>query len=273
MVEFTDEKITEHIVRIRAKDTDVCQYLIGGADSALLVDTGYGIGDLKGYVESLCCLPYSVLITHGHVDHASGAGQFEKVYMSARDLPVCRERTTFAARHQSLRGKSSSEQVPESEWIAPKVDGYLPLEEGDVFHLGGIDIEAIAVPGHTPGMRVLLDRQERIAFFGDACGVFTMLLRSEASSVAEYRESLGHLKSYENRYDRVLRQHGTCESAKSVLEENMALCDAVLAGLDDHVPFEWLGIKGFLAKAVDPKTYQRADGGSGNLAYREDHIR
>lgn len=228
---------------------------------------------MRGYVESLCTLPYSVLITHGHVDHASGAGQFDKVYMSRRDLPVCRERTSFAARHQSLKGKSSLEQVPEDEWIAPKTDGYLSLEEGDAFSLGGIDIEAIAVPGHTPGMTVLLDKQERIAFFGDACGVFTMLLRPESSSVAEYRKSLEHLQCYEDKYDRVLRQHGSCESAKSILEENMALCDAVLAGRDDHLPFEWLGIRGFLAKAVDPKTYQRVDGGSGNLAYRADHIR
>lgn len=272
MVIFENEKVTSHITRVRAKGTDVCQYLIEGADGALLVDTGYGIGDLRSYIEQLTDKPYEVVITHGHVDHASGAGQFEKVYLSSADLPVVSERTTFAARHQSLAGKSELDKVPESEWIEPKVCGYFSLEEGQVFHLGGIDIETILVPGHTPGMMVLLDVQERIAFFGDACGVFTMLLRSEASSVHDYRQSLAHLKKYEDRYDRVLRQHGTCESDKSVLEENMALCDAVLSGKDDHVPFEWLGIKGYLAKRVDPATYKRVDGGAGNLAYRSDNI-
>ncbi len=272
MVVFESEQVTRHIVRVRAKGTDVCQYLIEGTERALLVDTGYGIGDLRSYIEQLTHKPYEVVITHGHVDHASGAGQFDRVYLSSYDLPVVRERTTFAARHQSLSGKSGLEKIPESEWTEPKADGYLPLEEGQVFHLGDLDIEAIHVPGHTPGMMVLLDIQERIAFFGDACGVFTMLLRSEASSVHEYRRSLAHLRQYEDRYDRVLRQHGTCESHKSVLEENVALCDAVLSGEDDHVPFEWLGIKGYLAKRVDPATYKRVDGGAGNLAYRADNI-
>jgi hydroxyacylglutathione hydrolase len=272
MVVFESERVTSHIVRIRAKGTGVCQYLIEGDDRALLVDTGYGIGDLRSFVEQLTDKPYEVVITHGHVDHASGAAQFDKVYMSFADLPVARERTTFAARHQSLAGKSDLDKVPESEWIEPKVDGYLPLEEGQMFHLGNLDIETIHVPGHTPGMMVLLDIQERIAFFGDACGVFTMLLRSEASSVHEFRQSLAHLKEHEARYDRVLRQHGTCESDKAVLEENMDICDEVLSGEDDHIPFEWLGIKGYLAKRVDTATGSRIDGGTGNLAYRADNI-
>lgn len=272
MVVFESERVTSHIVRIRAKGTGVCQYLIEGDDRALLVDTGYGIGDLRSYVEQLTDKPYEVVITHGHVDHASGAAQFDKVYMSFADLPVARERTAFAARHQSLAGKSDLDKVPESEWIEPKVDGYLPLEEGQMFHLGNLDIETIHVPGHTPGMMVLLDIQERIAFFGDACGVFTMLLRSEASSVHEFRQSLAHLKEHEARYDRVLRQHGTCESDKAVLEENMDICDEVLSGEDDHIPFEWLGIKGYLAKRVDTATGSRIDGGTGNLAYRADNI-
>lgn len=272
MVVFESERVTSHIVRIRAKGTDVCQYLIEGDDRALLVDTGYGIGDLRSFVEQLTDKPYEVVITHGHVDHASGAAQFDKVYMSFADLPVARERTTFVARHQSLAGKSDLDKIPESEWIEPKVDGYLPLEEGQIFRLGNLDIETIHVPGHTPGMMVLLDIQERIPFFGDACGVFTMLLRSEASSVHEFRQSLAHLKEHEARYDRVLRQHGTCESDKAVLEENMDICDEVLSGEDDHIPFEWLGIKGYLAKRVDAATGSRIDGGTGNLAYRADNI-
>lgn len=154
MVVFESEQVTSHIVRIQAKGTDVCQYLIEDADRALLVDTGYRIGDLRSYVERLTHKPYAVVITHGHVDHASRAAQFDKVYMSYADLPVARERTTFAARHQSLAGKSDLDKAPESEWIEPKTEGYLPLEEGQIFHLGNLDIETIHVPGHTPGMMV-----------------------------------------------------------------------------------------------------------------------
>ena len=38
------------------------------------------------------------------------------------------------------------------------------------------------------------------------------------------------------------------------------------------IPFEWLGIKGYLAKRVDTATGSRVYGGTGNLAYRADNI-
>ena len=86
-VGFRSEKVTEHIIRIE-DGTDVCEYLITGEERALLIDTGYGIGDLRGYVESLSPLPLSVYITHGHVDHASGAGQFSDLHMDSADFAL-----------------------------------------------------------------------------------------------------------------------------------------------------------------------------------------
>lgn len=272
MVAFEHTKIIPSITRIRACGTDVCMYLVEGSSSALLIDTGYGIGDLRGYVEGLTSKPYRVVLTHGHVDHASGAGQFDEVYLNEADVEVARERTTFDARRASLRGNPILD-TDESHWIVPREDRFLPLEEGVEFDLGGCVITSVLVPGHTPGMTVLLDLDDRIAFFGDACGVFTMLMRSEAGTVEEYASSLRHLQTYEPLYDRILRQHGTCESGKGVLEENLELCEEVLAGRDDHAPFEFLGIPGFLAKRVDEVTMRRADGKEANLAYGIDHVR
>ena len=50
-------------------------YYITGEDKGLLVDTGYGVGDLKTFIEETFHQPYEVVCTHGHWDHANGAGQ------------------------------------------------------------------------------------------------------------------------------------------------------------------------------------------------------
>lgn len=81
---FSSQKITQHVTRI-LDGSDVCEYLIEGNEKALLIDTGYGIGDLKGFVDTLTKKPYEVYMTHAHVDHGGGAYAFGKVHLHHRD--------------------------------------------------------------------------------------------------------------------------------------------------------------------------------------------
>lgn len=81
---FTSERVSEHLTRI-ITTCGVCMYLAEGAERAALMDTGFGFSDLRGYVESLTGKPYVVLLSHGHMDHAGGAGQFDTVYLNRRD--------------------------------------------------------------------------------------------------------------------------------------------------------------------------------------------
>jgi len=69
----------------------VSMFLIIGTKKAALIDTGYGVGDLKGYIRSITKLPLIVLCTHGHVDHASGTDQFERVYLNHNDWQLERK--------------------------------------------------------------------------------------------------------------------------------------------------------------------------------------
>lgn len=77
---FYTEKITDHITRI-VMPGQVFGYLVVGSERAVLIDTGCGIGDLRSFVEQLTDKPVTVLLTHGHLDHAPGAVQFDEVYM------------------------------------------------------------------------------------------------------------------------------------------------------------------------------------------------
>ena len=62
-------------------------YLLIGEKSALLIDTGLGIADIKQVVESLTSLPILVATTHIHWDHIGGHGSFENiaVYENKKD--------------------------------------------------------------------------------------------------------------------------------------------------------------------------------------------
>jgi glyoxylase-like metal-dependent hydrolase (beta-lactamase superfamily II) len=279
MVDFKYEEITPHIRRIRSTP-DVCMYLVEGEQKAALIDTGNGVGDLKGYVEKLLNgKPYDVILTHGHVDHASGADQFgDNVYLNLLDyelsLTHCSiEHRKISFAHWREMFPDTMQEFADNEFVQVRQREYRPLEDGQLFDLGGITLEAIYVPGHTQGMTMVLDIEERVILFGDGCGVGVLLLTDEASTVSEYRDSLLKLKQHEDRYDRVLRQHGSCESPKSVLDDNIEVCNKILDGTADAVADTFEGIPCLLAMAVDPKTRKRIDGKEGNIRYTVDKIK
>lgn len=276
---FAIERVSEHITRIRDTTKTAC-YLVEGTERACLVDTGVGVGNLRECIESLTGLPYFVLLTHGHVDHVGGVGCFadKDVFLNQDDLGLAAKHSTaeirlgYLAHCESRLGK----QLPK-EPLAPAYDfaNTKPLHDGDLFDLGGLALEAIHVPGHTQGMCMVLMREERTILFGDACGESVLLVEDYCSTVKEYGEALKRVKARENEYDFVLRNHGTCESDKAILDELIHLCDLILAGQDDAAPAEGIAMdapEARFAKARDSKTHKRLDGGHGNIAYLPSRI-
>jgi hydroxyacylglutathione hydrolase len=272
-VKFTQEKVAPHIYRIRGLG-DACMYYIQGRDRGLLIDTAYGVGDLKGYIEASFRQPYEVVITHGHADHANGIGQWQEVYLNKKDRELYRIKTDIALRRTMLKRSVPDIDAYGDEDFQKEYTGiFKDIEDGMQFDLGECTVETISAPGHTQGMMVLLVKEDRTALFGDACGVCTFLFKPESSTVAEYCSTLKKLQSYEDRFDHVLRQHGTCESPKSITEENLETAEKILHGTDAHLPFEYMGEHVWMAEPVDPKTNMRIDGKSGNIVYRMDKIR
>ncbi len=278
MVLFKREKITPAVSRIRSTP-DVCMYLVEGNERAALIDTGNGVGDLKGYVEELLMgKPYDVIVTHGHVDHASGADQFDRVYMSELDYELSLSHCTVEHRKSSFSYwremfPGTMPEFEEEDFIPVRTRPYLPLSDGQEFDLGGITLRMIHTPGHTQGIMVVLDVEERIAFFGDACGVQVLMLAQETTTIEMYQKSLKRLRSFADQYDRVLRNHGTCESPCSVLDDNIEVCEKILTGTDDAVPASFEDVKCIRAMETDPKSRKRVDGKEGNILYLPEKIR
>ena len=269
---FQYEQVNDHLIRIRDITETAC-YLVLGEQRAMLLDTGIGVGDLRGLVDSLTHLPYDVLLTHGHMDHAGGAAQFsdKTVYLHLADRELMERSATVSVRRKFAMENAVGSYFTDSD-MPPSLPPAqtMPLRDGQVFDLGGQHLTVIHTPGHTQGMCMVLMQEMRTILFGDGCGMLVLLLEDCASSVSQYVKTLEKLRAYEPKYDHIIRNHGTCISEKPLLGTVMECCFDVLAGRDDHIPVSGLSLSSpdaFLARAVLPGTVERVDGKEGNLVY------
>lgn len=270
MLTFRTESVTPCITRIFAFNTEQ-MYLVEGDEKAVLIDTGSGFGDLRACVDQLTRKPLTVLLTHGHTDHAMGAKQFDNVYMNHEDDSVFRAHGERNFRWESLKMSSEFDNITEREYI-PTDDParFHALAEGMVFELGGISIRVFACPGHTAGSMVLLIPEERTLLLGDACNGLTFLFDQFSTGVRAYRESLKTLKAKtDDLYGRVLLSHSGGDSFVNMIAGNIQNCEDILHGDTDDQPFVWNGEEYKLAKAFSFEK-GRLDGGVGNIVYSDD---
>lgn len=191
---------TDYPIRKIADDTYMISdfgiancYLLIGEERALLIDCGLGIGDIKGAVEKITDKPILVVATHGHVDHAGGDGQFEKIYIHTLDTgKTYKFMTSFIVRKLFLIGSKGvvDKSIKVKDLVKydkrPEVVG---IDDGYVFDLGGRQVKVVHSVGHTYGSILLLDDKTKIAFVGDNMCPSPWLFLPNASYVDEWLES------------------------------------------------------------------------------------
>ena len=171
----------------------VCMTLLTGADRALLVDTGYGTEDVYAFVRTLTDLPLTVLLTHGHHDHALGARWFDEVYLLPEDNNVYWTYTAQEQRKMVLQSaREKGVPVDEQAFLSADMPRPRAIAPGDE-DLGGLTARIISCPGHTPGSAVVYVPERELLLTGDDWNPCTWLFFPEALCVQDYRRNMRKL--------------------------------------------------------------------------------
>jgi Zn-dependent hydrolases, including glyoxylases len=219
-------------------------HLIEGKDRALLIDTAFGIGNLKGLVELLTSKPLDVVNTHFHGDHSGGNGHFPKIFIHHYDIPY-------------LQGSMAKNRrfLPAGDFYAK--EDIIPLgsyemvgiEEGYRFILGeDEEVEVVHMPGHSAGGCMLYDHKTHMLFSGDAVlATPTLILdrfpaefHKEYMTVTSFRDAL---QSFKPRFDEVKRMysgHGAQDLDNSYLYDMLDCCNAIIEAPDDYEIYDYV---------------------------------
>lgn len=205
-------------------------YLVLGEKKALVVDTMTGYEDVKAVVREITDLPLMVVNTHGHPDHIYGNVYFDKAYMNPADLPVA---------EASIRDPQFISECRKHNVTMPE---FCPIYPGEQIDLGGVLLEVIGLPGHTPGGICLFIRKDRILFTGDSILEQTWMQLPESLPMAEFLESLDKLKPVLEEMSYLLTGHNQDFVDVSFCEEHRAAVAEVCAGKNENdIPYEWFG--------------------------------
>ncbi len=215
-------------------------YLIVGPEKAMLIDTGFGLGNLKGLVnEIIGDMPYFVVNTHCAYDHSYGNMQFDKVYVHEYEVYNLQTRM-MPDKWDYLfdeSGQGNWADFDRKDLVAFKEYEIVGVPDGHIFNLGGgYDIELLFLPGHSNGHAVFLDKKSRILFGGDdlCFGTVGVGGGKEGNPYKRYAtvEALYHeLKKIAARideFDGIFPGHGPVDIGSIMLVNVMEACEAVL---------------------------------------------
>jgi len=160
-------------------------YLIEGRDRGLIIDLGVGLGDFKSVIGKLTSLPYDIVISHAHVDHIGGRGQFDKMFIHKDDVELISSVTMRYRKFFSLAFRKKR-NIKTTLIPVDKEPEAIPIEDGHIFDLGGRTVKAILTPGHTFGSLCFHLIEDKVLLTVDSFNPILFLFLKNADTVENY---------------------------------------------------------------------------------------
>lgn len=222
---FVNWKYDEHTWFITGLGGSLYMYLIEGTERALLIDTAYGLCDMKAYCERLTDKPIIVANTHGHLDHVGGNGFFTEVYMH-ENAPID---------YKTLEGGPCDvSKLPHPDFKK------IFLKEGDTIDLGERVLEAIDISSHSNGSLAFLDAKSRLLFCGDELESVQVLMYDHfedervpydfGERIQRHRANMQKLWDRRAEFDACCPGHNGAPISKEYIQDYIGLSDAILNG-------------------------------------------
>lgn len=239
---FDVHQITPNIIAIYepGQFEEVISYLIIGEQKALLWDTGTGIGDMKKMVSELTNLEVMILNSHTHYDHVGGNHQFDQIFGI---------NTEFTHQNAQGKGHEVAKEFISGDWIWKQTPATFSKEKyeskpfkitqyvkhQDQIDLGGIVLEVLQTPGHTPDAICLLDRSNRLLFTGDTFYPAPLYAHFGESNVETYLKTANFLATLTDEIDYILPSHNEPWLPSIYLQKMATAFQQIKDGKADYV--------------------------------------
>jgi glyoxylase-like metal-dependent hydrolase (beta-lactamase superfamily II) len=129
---------------------------------AVVVDPGGDVDDILAAIATHGLTVERILLTHGHIDHVGGTAELAG-RMGVPAIPVEGPQRADAFWMDQLPEQCRMFGFPATPALSP--DRW--LDDGDTVAVGGLTLDVIHTPGHTPGHVCFIHTPSRLAVVGD----------------------------------------------------------------------------------------------------------
>ena len=126
---------------------------------AAVIDPGGDLANVERAIQEAGVTVEKIWLTHGHLDHASGAAELKERLGVPIEGPHRADRFLLERLVESARafGMAGARNVTPDRW----------LDEGDHVSVDDLVFDVLHCPGHSPGSVAFFNAQQRFAIVGD----------------------------------------------------------------------------------------------------------
>jgi len=166
---------------------------LAGKDKRVLIDAGMGKQKILACVEKGLDL---LILSHCHYDHRSGIRLIQNIplWCHEEEAPYMESRERFFEGMGFTRSGISREELQMERFPVTPVSNF--LSDGDCFDLGGMTLEVVHAPGHTPGHLAFRVDGDAVLFTSDvALTPFGPFYGNDFGNVDQFIASIQRLGS------------------------------------------------------------------------------